>query len=360
MDGEKILESLYAALMNQVKEGNKCVMLTYLDFHKERQGSIEKKVLFTSKEIELRSIAMSDELYNRVCLCLDNGKLELLHLAEDKALLIEPYMPKPNLIIFGGGHIAKPLSEFAARIGFSVTVIDDRPFFANRMRFPEADKVICESFEKSFDLLCLKETDFVVIITRGHRHDGVVLREILKHTLSYIGMIGSKRRVKSMKEELAIEGFPQDKLDSLNAPIGLDIGAITPDEIAISIVSQLIGYKNKVMIDKFGKDFTYPEFDMEVAEAASKKTASPKALITILSSKGSVPRKAGAKMVAFFDGRTVGSIGGGCSEASVISNAKDLMLEKGFHIEHVDLTGDAAESEGMVCGGLMDVLIEAY
>jgi xanthine dehydrogenase accessory factor len=357
---KKVLEDLYSELISKINEGNRCIMLTYLDFHFERQGSIAEKMLLTADEIKLRAFTINDDIYERICHCLDNGKLEVINIEPNKALIIEPFMPKPTLIIFGGGHIAKPLSEFAARVGFSMTVIDDRPFFANTERFPEADKVICESFEKSFQLLNLKKSDFVVIITRGHRHDGVVLREVLKHDLSYIGMIGSKRRVNSMRDELIEEGFPEPKLDLVNAPIGLDISAITPDEIAISIVSQLISYKNKGIIDKFGKDFTYPEFDMEVAEKISDKTTLPKALITILSSKGSVPRKAGAKMVAYFDGRTIGSIGGGCSEASVISNAKAVMLDKGFLIEHIDLTGEAAESEGMVCGGIMDVLIEAF
>ncbi|NTW45162.1 MAG: XdhC family protein, partial [Anaerolineaceae bacterium] len=107
-----------------------------------------------------------------------------------------------------------------------------------------------------------------------------------------------------------------------------------------------------------GKKFSFPEFDMEVIEKISESSEIPKALLTILSTKGSVPRKAGAKMAVYYDGRTIGSIGGGCSEAGVITNARRIMLDKGFIIQHVDMTGDVAESEGMVCGGIMDVLIE--
>ena len=355
-----MLENLYKTLLEKVNAGNKCVMLTYLDFHSERQGSITGKALFTREEIEKRSFLIDDDVYEKICLCLDNGKLEIIYIEQNKALLIEPFIPKLRLVVFGGGHIAKPLSEFAARVGFSVTVIDDRPFFANTNRFPEADHVICQNFEKYFDLVHLKVSDFVVIITRGHRHDGVVLREVLKHDFSYAGMIGSKRRVISMKEELINEGFAKAKLALVNAPIGLDISAITPDEIAISIVSQLISYKNQTIIDKFGKSFSFPELDAKVLEKASEKSYLPKAIVTILSSRGSVPRKAGAKMVAYYDGSTIGSIGGGCSEAGVLTRAKDIMLDKGFLIEHVDMTGDVAEAEGMVCGGVMEVLIEAF
>lgn len=355
-----MLENLYKSLLDKVNAGNKCVMLTYLDLHSDRHGSITEKILFTSEELNKRSLLISDDIYEKICLCLENGKLEIIYMEQNEAILIEPFIPKPRLVVFGGGHIAKPLSEFAARVGFSVTIVDDRPFFANADRFPEAEHVICQSFVKCFDLVHLKASDFVVIITRGHRHDGVVLREVLKHDLRYIGMIGSKRRVIAMREELLNEGFAKSKLDLVNAPIGLDISAITPDEIAISIVAQLISYKNQASIGKFGKNFSFPELDAKVAEKASEMSPLPKAIITILSSKGSVPRKASAKMVAYYDGSTIGSIGGGCSEAGVLTMAKDIMLDKGFLIEHVDMTGEVAEAEGMVCGGVMEVLIESY
>ncbi len=353
-------ESLYELLLKKIKAGNECVMLTYLDLHSNRNGSIADKVLLTKEDIEKRILPLSDDIYQQICFSLESGKLQTVNIENNKLLLIEPFIPKPRVIIFGGGHIAKPLSEFAARVGFSVNIIDDRPFFANSGRFPEAERVICENFEKSFNIINFKKSDYVVIVTRGHRHDGVVLREALKHELSYIGMIGSKRRVKAMMEELLEEGFSRDKLALVNSPIGLDIGAITPDEIAISIIAELISYKNKGINHKSGERFTLPEFDMEVAEKVFEKSSMPKALITILSSKGSVPRKAGAKMVAYLDGRTVGSIGGGCSEAGVITKARELMLDKGFLIEHVDMTGDVAESEGMVCGGVMEVLVEVF
>lgn len=116
----------------------------------------------------------------------------------------------------------------------------------------------------------------------------------------------------------------------VNAPIGIDIYAITPDEIAISIVAQLISFKNKGSMSKFGKNFAIPEFDAEILENISKKSSEPKALITILSSKGSVPRKAGAKMLTYPDGRNIGSIGGGCSESGVLQKARELCEKKVF------------------------------
>lgn len=355
-----MLGNIYKTLLDKVNGGNKCIMLTYLDSKGSRNGSISDKIVLTEEDIEKKSYSLSDDVYDKISLSFDTGKPQMADIRENSSILVEPFLPKPRLIIFGGGHVSKPLSEFASRVGFSVNIIDDRPFFANTSRFPEADAVICEAFEKSFDIINLRKSDFVVIVTRGHRYDGMILQEVLKQDLSYIGMIGSNRKVRGMKEELINEGFSKERLDSICAPIGIEINSITPDEIAISIVAQLISYKNKAHFNKSGEKFNFPEFDMEVAQKISEDPSMPKALLTILSSKGSVPRKAGAKMVAYYDGRTIGSIGGGCSEAGVITKARDLMLDKGFLIEHVDLTGDVAETEGMACGGTMEVLVEVF
>ena len=355
-----MLEDLYKELLEKVNGGNECVMVTYLDLQSDRRGAIADKILLTGVDIKNKSFPLHEDIYREIQLSISTGKIRIVNIEENKSILLEPFIPKPRLIVFGGGHIAKPLSEFATRIGFSLTVIDDRPFFANVGRFAEADKVICEDFEKSFNLINIRKSDYIVVITRGHRYDGVVLREVLKYDVSYVGMIGSRRRVAGMMEELLSEGFSEEKLNLVNSPIGLDIGAITPDEIAISIVAQLISFKNKYTLNKDGENFSLPEFDTEVVEKIFEKSEMPKVIVTILSSKGSVPRKAGAKMVAFLDGRTIGSIGGGCSESGVISKAREIMLSKGFFIEHVDMTGEVAESEGMVCGGVMEVLVESF
>lgn len=173
-------------------------------------------------------------------------------------------------------------------------------------------------------------------------------------------MIGSKRRVKGMMAQLSQEGYDETNLKRICSPIGLDIAAITPYEIAISITAQLISYKNKGMIDSNGKKQNLTELDVEVIEKIIEPSTIPKALITIIFAKGSVPRKTGAKMISYYDGKTIGSIGGGCSKAEVLSKARDVMQKKGFSIEKVDMTGDVAESNGMVCGGIMNVLIEVF
>ena len=355
-----MFNKLYEDLLNNINSGIQCVMLTYLNLNDSTSGSIENKILLTKDDIDKKVLPLDDNIYQSINNSILTGKIDKINIENGKLLLIEPFFPKPRLIIFGGGHIAKPLVEFSSKVGFSITVIDDRPYFANSLRFPEAEKVICEDFRKSFDLINFRESDFVVIVTRGHRHDGLVLRNVLKHNLKYIGMIGSKRRVKGMMDELISEGFSKELLEKVNSPIGLEIGAITPDEIAISIVSQLISFKNQNILSGKNKKYSQPEFDNDVISEVNNETSMPKSILTILSSKGSVPRKAGAKMIAYPDGRTLGSIGGGCSEAEVLNKARSMMQKNEFSIERVDMTGDVAESIGMVCGGVMDVLIESF
>lgn len=351
---------LYKDLLNNINNGVQCVTLTYLSPNDNTTGAIENKILLTKNDIDNNTLSLDNEIYDSINNSISTGKIEKFNTSDNKLIIIEPFFPKPRLIVFGGGHIAKPLVEFASKVGFCVHVIDDRPYFANTVRFPDAENVICEDFNKSFSLIDFRESDFVVIVTRGHRHDGLVLRNILSHNVRYIGMIGSKRRVKGMMEELSSEGFSNEALSSVNSPIGLDIDAVTPDEIAISIVAELISFKNKCIINNTSKKHSYPDFDSEVISSISVEDDMPKAILTILSSKGSVPRKAGAKMISYLDGRTLGSIGGGCSEAEVLNKSRELMINKGYSIENVDMTGDVAESIGMVCGGTMDVLVEVF
>lgn len=333
---------IYKKLIKELEEGRKAVIISEISDNPEAAGF--KKELVLEADFEENEMIMESKV-------LESGYPTLFR--ENKYLL-EPYFPSPKLVIFGGGHIAKPLSMYAARAGFEVRVIDDRPSFANVARFPDAREVICESFEKSFDMVNFNKSVFVAIITRGHRHDMDCLREVLRHRTAYVGMIGSRRRVRNTKEQLLSEGYEKDVVDGLMAPIGLDIGAVTPDEIAFSIVAQLI-QRRRTGVDR---KTNWPEFDLDVLGELCVDDDSPKALCTIISTKGSVPRKAGAKMLVLGDGRLVGSIGGGCSEGEVILSARRILKNGGYLIQRVDMTGDIAEEEGMACGGIMDVLIE--
>lgn len=145
-------------------------------------------------------------------------------------------------LILGAGHISQPLVQLLTLVGYGVTVIDDRPDFANPRRFPQAQKVICQPFTTALASVDLANYDAIIIVTRGHRYDLDCLRVVLKQPAPYTGMIGSQRRVRGILEMLATEGQSAEQLKRLKAPIGLDIGAQTPEEIALSIVSEVVAF----------------------------------------------------------------------------------------------------------------------
>lgn len=342
---------VYKNVIEELKVGRKAVVLTRLNGAAATPVAIEKQVHAEAACID--TTAGTSKEGDLVSSAINSGQLQLFSDTQSVSFA-EPYFPESRLIILGGGHIAKPLCEFSAKCGFSVTVVDDRPTFANKQRFPEARHVICEGFDRCFPLLNINRSAFVVIITRGHRHDLDCLRQVLECDTAYTGMIGSRRRVRAAMEQLAGEGFPKEKLDAVRAPIGLDIGAQTPEEISISILSELIKYKRAITSSN------WPELDMEVLTELASDSDEPRALVTIIETKGSVPRDVGAKMVVWPHGKIVGSIGGGCSEGTVMQTAYDVIRDGGYQIMDVDMTGDVAEDEGMVCGGIMKVVIEKY
>ena len=154
--------------------------------------------------------------------------------------IVEPVLITSTLCIYGAGHISQFISKAARTVDFNVIVMDDRAQFANRERFPEADEIIIDEFE---NVLTYGDPDvevYSVIVTRGHKHDALVLGEVLQRKNRYVGMIGSKRKINMVFDYLQQKGFDKALLKSVHAPIGLDINSETPQEIALSIVAELV------------------------------------------------------------------------------------------------------------------------
>jgi xanthine dehydrogenase accessory factor len=160
-------------------------------------------------------------------------------------IFIEPVLPPALLYIFGAGHVSTALYKTALSAGFDITVIDDRESYANRDRYPQAREVIADDFDKAMSKLTLSDGAYIVIVTRGHRDDMRVLRWAVQTSARYIGMIGSKRKTITIFRELQNEGLEAELFDRVHAPIGLDIGAVTPEEIAVSITAELIAVRRK-------------------------------------------------------------------------------------------------------------------
>ena len=156
------------------------------------------------------------------------------------SIYVEVVESKPVFIVVGAGHIGRSLSKLADFLDFHVVVVDDREDFANEERLPEADEVICGDYEESLGRYVINANTYIVMVTRGHKQDELSLRCCLGRGAAYLGMIGSKRRTATVIEHLRDEGFDPAELAKIHTPIGLDIGAETPEEIAISIMAEVI------------------------------------------------------------------------------------------------------------------------
>ena len=170
-------------------------------------------------------------------------------------IYIEPIEPSPRLYIVGAGHIGYHLGRIAAGVGFRLHVIDDREKYANAERFPDAADIVVDAIPEWLHRTELPPYAYTVIVTRGHRHDLDALRALAARDLRYLGLIGSKAKVARIFEELLAEGMPAECLRRVHAPIGLDIGAVSPQEIAVSILAELIAVKH----GKLGLDDDRPD-----------------------------------------------------------------------------------------------------
>lgn len=158
----------------------------------------------------------------------------------DAEVFVEPLAKPPTVVLFGAGHVSSHIARFARAVHFGVVVCDDRPEYANRERFPDVDEIVVEDFARSFDQIRIDSHSYLVIVTRGHQHDGIVLEQAVQTQARYIGMIGSKRKTLTLLRNLRDKGVPQERLDQVYAPIGVAIGAVTAEEIALSIVCELV------------------------------------------------------------------------------------------------------------------------
>jgi xanthine dehydrogenase accessory factor len=149
----------------------------------------------------------------------------------------------PHLIVVGAGHIAAPLAQIASLLDFRVTVLDDRAEYATKERFPTADELLVGSYAPTLSSLPMGRDTFVVLVTRGHVHDQACLRLVLDREVTYIGMIGSRRRVRTVMEQLAAAGHDPRRLERVFAPVGLDIGAQSPAEIAVAILAEIVNIR---------------------------------------------------------------------------------------------------------------------
>ena len=228
---------LFEELSTVIETGENGALISVISLKK----SPEKIFLKSVDQINATSnINFSPEIVESIKRVVDKEQLAKKTLEDGVEIFIEAISEQPMVFIFGAGHLSYYISRYAKSLNFRVAVCDDRAEFANKQRFPEADNIIIDDFENVFEELNISKNSYIVIVTEGHKCDEIVLENALKTNAKYIGMIGSKRKTSTILKKLNEKGIPQETLKRVYSPIGISIGAVTPEEIALSIVCELV------------------------------------------------------------------------------------------------------------------------
>jgi len=243
MSGREILEALQRAIHRR----EPVALATIVAAPETRADILGRKcVIWSDREpLGVLDVAGLDErVVADARVALAEGHSRLLRYTVEGGTLqvfVDVQERPPTLLIVGAGHIAMPLAKLGKLLGFYVAVLDDRPAFANRTRFPEADEIIVDYFQSGLSKFPIDAATYIVLVTRGHQYDLDCLLQVLDAPAKYLGMVGSQRRIRGVFELLSKErGIPGYKLDRVYSPIGLDLGAETPAEIAVAIMAEIV------------------------------------------------------------------------------------------------------------------------
>ncbi len=256
------MEEIFQEITKISSEGDSAALATVVQAKGSTPREVGAKMLIKSDGNIIGSIgggALEAAIYREAMSVQREGKAKMLHFdltgeeveadqmlcGGEMDIFIEPILPQLTLYIFGAGHISLSISKMAKMVGFRVVVIDDRDEFANSKRFPEADEILAEDFSSALSRLRINDSSYIAIVTRGHQFDEKVLEWAITTGARYIGMIGSKKKNEVILAHLQSKGISKDVLEGVHSPIGLDIGAETPEEIALSIVAELIAIKRQ-------------------------------------------------------------------------------------------------------------------
>lgn len=280
----------------------------------------------------------------------DAGEKKFFREKQRDGIFCETFLGRIHAVLCGGGHVSLAVAQILKMMDYELTVIDDREEFASFSRFPMADHVLCLNFEKDFSKVSFPPHAYYVILTRGHEHDYTCLTDILTRSYDYLGMIGSRSKVRHQKDRLRQDGFLEEQINKLHSPIGLPIGGQTPAEIAVSIAAEIVQVKNRS--DRNVLDDAVRE-GLHCQEAG--------AMVTVVDKQGSSPRGRGSRMVVTVSGKSFGTIGGGAVEHRAVKYAMELCKNgTPFALQQYDLSNSEAADLGMVCGGRVKVMFETY
>jgi xanthine dehydrogenase accessory factor len=242
-----ICSGIYKEITGIIKRGGSALLATVIDTHLWQGGQVHKALFKSSGEVTglLPNMETSGKIImDGISNFLERRRPEIIacnDIEGDRfSIFVEPVFSDPVLYIFGAGHVSSQVVPMARRLGFKVTVIDDRPESTDHFNFPDAERVFNYPYHDAIRRFPIDKSSFIVIMTRSHSFDEMVLGQALRTDAGYIGMIGSRRKISTICNNLLRDGFTKDDFDRVHSPIGIDIGAETPEEIALSIVSELV------------------------------------------------------------------------------------------------------------------------
>ena len=266
----------------------------------------------------------------------------------------ERFGAAPQLVVCGGGHVAVSVVRLAKLLGLPVLAMDDREEYARQLRNAGADTVICLPFEQALQRVPGGEEAYFVVVTRAHEFDVACLQQIMQKPAAYVGMVGSRGRAQLVRRQLLELGADARRVEAMCAPIGLSIGSQTAEEIALSILAQIVSVKNQRTQTE-----GFPPALLEAMRAADE-SGQPAVLATIIARHGSTPREVGAKMLICPDGKTTGSVGGGIMEHRTILAAREMLADDTLQHRIVAFSADGQNADAALaaCGGSMELLLE--
>ena len=279
--------------------------------------------------------------------CTATGFLEL----DGTRMFVERFGAVPQIVVCGGGHVAVSVVRLAKLLGLPVLAMEDRTEYAQDLRDAGADTVFCLPFAQALEQVPGGAETYFVVVTRAHAFDVACLEQILQKPAAYVGMMGSRGRAALVRRQLTEAGLDPARVEQLHAPIGLAIGAKTAEEIALSILAQIVQVKSARSLTE-----GFPPAILEAFRALQ----TPAVLATIVSRHGSTPREVGSKMLVLPEGRAVGSVGGGIMEYRIQQLAGKMLAGAAAPAQLVDLTADGTGDDAAIaaCGGSMQVFLQ--
>ena len=299
---------------------------------------------------QTRSNGILQQNIARLQACTATGFLEL----DGVRVFAERFGAVPQLVVCGGGHVAVSVVRLAKLLGLPVLAMDDREEYAQDLRKAGADTVLCQPFAQALEQVPGGAETYFVVVTRAHAFDMVCLEQILHKPAAYVGMMGSRGRAALVRRQLLESGADAARVEALQAPIGLAIGAKTAEEIALSILAQIVEVKNvRPQTEGFAPAL------LDAMEQAAQQHQSA-VLATIIARHGSTPREVGSKMLILPDGSTVGSVGGGIMEYRTQQAAAEMLAGHTVPVQVAAFSADGKNEDAAIaaCGGSMELLLQ--